>query len=750
MEDILNETLAKGVELHVAGQFDLASQLYSTVIKLKPNHADANHNMGLLKLDMGHDLEALPYLQTALQEDTSIAQFWISYIKALIKLDKTKEAGRILVLAQESGFEDEAFLALYRKLDEINNVSTASKPQEKVVTQAEPNVLDTLKLDQAFKLAIKNTKEGLPEEAKRIYQDILAKFPKNKRAQQALDALTNPLENLIIQLINLYEQGQFSAAVEHGSKILQTYPQAFEVWNILGVLFRSQGKLENALAAFNNALYIKPNYCEAFNNKGITLQDQGKFEESIVAFKEALSIRPKFAEAFYNKGNSLHRQNLFDEAIQAYEKVLKIEPNNAKAFNNMGLALKEKGCLAESIEAYNKALSIKPDYAEALNNKGVSLQYQGELDEAMKAFNKALSLKLDYAEAYNNMGLALQDQGKLDEAREAYHEALSLNPDFADAYHNLGNLFLLQQNFTQAFELMEWRWKKSCLSIGSPLNSSKPSWDGKNKKKIFVWAEQGIGDEIMFGSLLPEARRSSEKLIVECDKRLIPLYKRSFSQGIKFIDDKDKISEDLYENHIPIGSLAKHFRQKLDDFTITSSGWLKADQQKTISLRNSLSTQQNDKIIGISWFTKSTNARNNSRNIPLEYLANTLKKIPANYVNLQYGETIEEISKVKQNFGLEVTQIEGLDLFNDLDGLAALISACDVVISIDNATVHLAGALGVETKVLLPFAPDERWGIMQSDSYWYDSLTLYRQETHGDWQKPLEKLMQNVVNACRL
>ena len=208
----------------------------------------------------------------------------------------------------------------------------------------------------------------------------------------------------------------------------------------------------------------------------------------------------------------------------------------------------------------------------------------------------------------------------------------------------------------------------------------------------------------MFGSMLLEAYCSSEKkLIVECDQRLIPLYERSFPEGIEFVADKNKISDDLYEHHIPIGSLAKHFRQKLDDFAITSSGWLKADQQKTISLRNSLSTPQNDKIIGISWFTNSRDARNKSRNIPLEYLANTLQKIPAHYVNLQYGETTEEISQIKENVGLEVTQIEGLDLFNDIDGLAALVSACDIVISIDNATVHLAGALGVETKVLLPF-----------------------------------------------
>ena len=109
MEEIIHEALRKGVEMHVAGDFDLASQLYGSVIELKPDHADANHNMGLLKLDTGNDLEALPYLQTALQADTSIVQFWLSYIKALIKLDRRDDAGRILDLAKESGIESEEF-----------------------------------------------------------------------------------------------------------------------------------------------------------------------------------------------------------------------------------------------------------------------------------------------------------------------------------------------------------------------------------------------------------------------------------------------------------------------------------------------------------------------------------------------------------------------------------------------------------------------------------------------------------------
>ena len=166
---------------------------------------------------------------------------------------------------------------------------------------------------------------------------------------------------------------------------------------------------------------------------GVTLKDQGKLDEAIAAYNKALSIKPDYADAYNNMGNALKDQGKLDEAIAAYNKALSIKPDYAEAYNNMGVTLQEQGKLDEAIAAYNKALSIKPDYAEAYNNMGNALQDQGKLDEAIAAYNKALSIKPDYAEAYYNMGNALKDQGKLDEAIAAYNKALLIKPDYADA-----------------------------------------------------------------------------------------------------------------------------------------------------------------------------------------------------------------------------------------------------------------------------------------------------------------------------
>ena len=170
---------------------------------------------------------------------------------------------------------------------------------------------------------------------------------------------------------------------------------------------------------------------------GNALKDQGKLDEAIAAYNKALSIKPDHADAYNNMGNALKDQGKLDEAIAAYNKALSIKPDHAEAYNNMGNALEDQGKLDEAIAAYNKALSIKPDHAEAYNNMGNALKEQGKLDEAIAAYNKALSIKPDYAEAYYNMGVTLQEQGKLDEAIAAYNKALLIKPDYAEAARNL-------------------------------------------------------------------------------------------------------------------------------------------------------------------------------------------------------------------------------------------------------------------------------------------------------------------------
>ena len=184
MEDIVQEALTKGVEMHKAGEFEFAGQLYGSVIKLHPTNADANHNMGLLKADTGHDLEALPYLQTALCADTSVAQFWLSYIKALLKINRFDEAASILNLAEKNGVGDDKLFEFRRMLNEKNITLQIDKRESAALHELNQQIFDTHRLDQALRLAKQASRRGSLKEAKRLYQNILEKFPGNKRARQ--------------------------------------------------------------------------------------------------------------------------------------------------------------------------------------------------------------------------------------------------------------------------------------------------------------------------------------------------------------------------------------------------------------------------------------------------------------------------------------------------------------------------------------------------------------------------------------
>ncbi len=449
MELTLDQALQQGVEAHKAGQVQEADRLYTAILKAQPKHPDANHNMGVLAVGVGKVEEALPLFITALEANPDIVQFWLSYIDALIKLDRLADAKAIFDQAKQKGAKGDGFDSLEKRLDISTRIpiSTTSSSQE--IERFQPNILDSLKLDQALRLARKMAQNGSNEESERIYQNVLAKFPKNKRAVDGIKALVgepvrkaskvqDPPQGQIQSLINLYNQGQLQKVLDQAAVLLNHFPNSSVLHNMCGVVFNSLDQLDDAIDSYKRALSIRPDYADAYNNIGNALQVQDKLEEAIVAYNKALSIDPDHADAHNNLGDVLQEQGKIEEAIVAFNKLLSLKPNYAGPYNKIGNALQVQGKLEEAIVAYNKALSIDPDHADAYNNMGIALQGQDKLEEAIVAYNRALAIKPDYAEAFNNMGNALKDHGKLEEEIEAYNNALAIKPDYADAYNNMG------------------------------------------------------------------------------------------------------------------------------------------------------------------------------------------------------------------------------------------------------------------------------------------------------------------------
>ena len=383
MLDLVDDLYQQGLKLHKSGKVELACQVYNLVLNANPEHSMANHNMGALAVDIGKVQEALPFFEAALEANADVAQFWVSYIEALINVERIADAQAVFHQAKNNGAKGVGFDQLETRLNEASARPLEASKFASGQQSRQPNILDSLKLDQALSLARKKARGGDTGEAKRIYRDILAKFPKNKRAHDGLKGLSSgafgkeskvqdPPHDQLQALINLYSQGQLQQALHEAGTLVQKFPQSATLFII----------------------------------QAATFKDLGHLDHSIEAYTKALAIKPDNAEAHYNMGNALH----------------------------------EQGKLEEAVEAYNKAIIIKHDDAEVQNNLGVALQEQGKKEEAMKAYTKALVIKPDYAEAYNNMGVTLQDQGKLEEAADTYKKAIEIKPNFADAVQNLVKL----------------------------------------------------------------------------------------------------------------------------------------------------------------------------------------------------------------------------------------------------------------------------------------------------------------------
>jgi FKBP-type peptidyl-prolyl cis-trans isomerase 2/Tfp pilus assembly protein PilF len=482
----------------------------------------------------------------------------------------------------------------------------------------------------------------------------------------------------------------------------------------------------------------------AYFSLGTSLQEKGFLEEASLHYLNAIETDPDFIEAYFNLGVIYHQQGFLDNAISHYQKVLQLDDNHLRALINLGNALRLKGNFDEAITSFNKALLLKPDYASLYNNLGAAFQDKGQLNDAISHYQKAITLDANSAEIYNNLGMAYQENAQYKEAQESFQNALRLDPDLVEAHVNLSSINLLSGQFKEGWDEYEWRQKTDDFS-SQVSTFPQPLWDGHllNGKTLLVYTEQGIGDEIMFASCLPDVIAQTGLCVVECDKRLIPLFTRSFPKA-KFFERINKSSaypsEVLTEDaKIAIGSLPKFFRSDSTNFPPRSS-YLVPDPQRLELWQTRFQELGQGLKVGISWRGGQHHYKRKIRSMLLEQWVQILSLSQTHFINLQYGDYASELNEIHEKTGIVIHNWEDANPINDFDDFAAQISALDLVISIDNATVHIAGALGKPVWTLLPFVPDWRWMLEREDSPWYPAMRLFRQPSQGDWKSVIDRV----------
>ncbi len=512
---------------------------------------------------------------------------------------------------------------------------------------------------------------------------------------------------------------------------LRLKPDYAEAHNNLGAALREQGQLAEAVTQYQQALRIKPDYAEAHNNLGAALREQGQLAEAVTQCQEALRLKPDFAEAHNNLGNALWEQGQLAEAVARYQEALRLNPDYAEAHSNLGNALKEQGRLAEAVAQCREALRLEPDYAEAHLNLGNALKDQGQLTEAVARYQEALRLKPDYAEAHNNLGTVLHYQGQLAEAVSQYQEAHRLKPDYAEAHLNRALAWLLAGDFERGWPEYEWRWQ--CKDFPSSKRSfSQPLWDGSSLagRTILLHAEQGLGDTIQFVRYAPLVKRRGGTVILECQSALLRLLQSC--AGVDRLLAKGS-SLPHFDVHAPLLSLPGILGTTLS--TIPAEvPYLFDDANLVEHWRQELSHLRGFKI-GIAWQGSLRYKADRQRSCRRAVFAPLARLEGVHLISLQKGTGAEQLVDDANPFS--VTDL-GSD-FDEVSGpfmdTAAVMQQLNLVVSVDTAVAHCAGALGVPVWVALPFAPHWTWMLQREDSPWYPTMRLFRQKQWGDWDE---------------
>ncbi len=448
--------------------------------------------------------------------------------------------------------------------------------------------------------------------------------------------------------------------------------------------------------------------------------------------------------ALFTHAYALHRQGKLAEASQGYERVLEIDPYDFDALHLLGVIAARSKDSARAVDLLTRAIAVNPKVAAAHSNLGAALKELRRLEEAVTSYERAIQLDPNTAEAYSNLGNALQELGRMEEAVASFDRAIALKPDYAQAIYNKGLLQLSKHQFPEGFKnyLSRWEIEKSTSKNIQTLSPtcSPDSLHGR----LLLRAEQGLGDEIFYASMLAQANSVCSQITLSADTRLHSIFKRSFPD-IDVIDRKINIGPDLaksFDAQASIGDLGYLLGMTQEAIAKSRRAFFVPDSARTLKTKQAGPFPSGRPVYGLSW--KSINQNfGDAKNINLRDFERLLCNEKLAFVNLQYGDVDAEINQIRNQLNVDIHRIEGLDVFNDVDGLLSLIDACDLIITTSNVTAHLAGSIGKKGCVLVPFSRGKIWYWHLSDVYslWYPSLKIFYQDNPHSWSGTINQMM---------
>jgi tetratricopeptide (TPR) repeat protein len=603
-----------------------------------------------------------------------------------------------------------------------------------------------------FSAALAHQREGRAADAERVCREILSVDPGHAQTLHLLGLIEHQrgrsdeaIEHIRMAIMRdgrdpafhhnlgniLRAFDRLAEAIGCYERALALAPTSVDTLYNLGNTYQDLGQPERAAAYFERALRLNPEAVELHHNLGTALQDLGRLDEAIGCYRKALARRPDLVESLDNLADALQAQGKLDEAQACYERALALRPDRVESLIGLGVVSRARGRLEEAVARYERALELSPDHPEARNNLGVALVDLGRREEAITHHKKALALQPGRAELHYSLGSALQRHGLYAEALACYGRALALKPDYAQAHFNRALALLLTGEFDEGWQEYEWRFADAKYD----RKFEQPSWSGEQfgGRSILIHAEQGFGDALQFVRYVPGVAARGGRVALEVPEPLVRLV-RTVAGASQVVARGDPLP--AFDCHCPLLSLPRVFKTNLA--TIPNAvPYLSAPALGSAGWAEQIPTTPGLKV-GVVWAGTTVGA------IDLRLLQPLWEVDGVSWFSLQVGERAGDISLLG---GVKIADLS--PWLTDFAETAAAVCRLDLVISVDTAVAHLAGALGRPTWLLLRDPPEWRWLLEREDSPWYPTARLFRQRKEGDWPEVAREVAAALAQMAR-
>ena len=617
----------------------------------------------------------------------------------------------------------------------------------------------------------------------------------NRQQRRAREKATerspgNPrLRSLFERAVGCQSQGQLADAEQLCAQIIAADPCHAEAMNLAGVLASQTGQQELALQRLRAAIALAPRAADYHANLSIVLRGIGRQDEAMAENRTAIELNPGHVNAIANLSQLQLDAGDPEGAAKSARRALALERDHVGALVNLGIALSRMAealedaddprrltMLTEAVQMLRRAVALRPHAADAHSNLGAALRKLDRLDEAGQALRRAIELDPRRADAHNNLGTVLWAQDLRPEAIALHRQAIALDPGCADARYNLGSALLKCGDFAAAseeleralaiapaashmhtalafallaqgrlevgFREFEWRWKEE--KVGQPRRPlPQPWWEGEDlsAQSIVAWGEQGVGDELQYSAIVPDLAARAGHVVLECERRLVPLFARSFP-GVEVVARQDPVAPRLLDRDLrwqtPLGHTFQWLRPTMASFP-AAGGHLRADVGRVAFWRSRLADLGEGLKVGIAWRSRNLTQYRLHHYSSLEQWGEVFRVPGVRFVNLQYDECRAELQAATERFGVTLHTWPDIDLMQDLDDVAALTLALDLVISPDTAVAMMAGGLGAPTWQLTP--EHLVWETLGTDRMAFlPSVTIVNRPWAASWDSVLAEV----------